>query len=81
MSTSRQHYGVTGLGTWLVECGNDFIEQMPGLRKAMLTTSGLKKNVAFYQTRLVMSVPVQDPEKHLVMIRKRGGQKARYSTQ
>jgi ribosomal protein S18 acetylase RimI-like enzyme len=69
-----------GLGTWLVKCCNDFIGQMPALRKAMLATSNPKRNAAFYQAQLGMSVPPQDPEKHLVLLRK-GDPAARSSTQ
>lgn len=62
-----------GLGTWLVQCCSEFIEKMPFLRKAMLSTSNPKRNALFYQNQLGMSIPLQDPESNLVLMRK--GQK------
>lgn len=63
-----------GLGAWLVDCCNKVMEQMPFLRKAMLCTSDPVRNGQFYQKKLGMHVPVQDPETHLVLMRKGGGQ-------
>jgi len=70
-----------GLGTWLVECCNDFIGGMPALRKFMLATSNPRRNYRFYQQMLDLTVPEQDPEKHLIMIRSGPGGVARYSEQ
>jgi ribosomal protein S18 acetylase RimI-like enzyme len=62
-----------GLGTLLVRSCDSFINGLPFLRKMMLSTSNPKRNAAFYQSQLRMSVPVQDPERHLVMVRTGSG--------
>ena len=45
-----------GLGTWLIQCVQSVIEEMPNLRRSMLFTSDWDRSVPFYQKHLKMSV-------------------------
>lgn len=58
-----------GLGTWLVECCDEFLSGIPTLRKLMLATSSPRRNAGFYRRMLGVDAPEQDPERHLIMVR------------
>ena len=45
-----------GLGTWLIRCVQEVIEEMPHLRKSMLFTGSWEKSVPFYEELMGMSV-------------------------
>lgn len=38
-----------GLGTWLIQCVQEVIEEMPHLRRSMLFTSSWERSVPFYE--------------------------------
>ncbi len=43
-----------GLGTWLIQCVQEVIEEMPHLRRSMLFTSSWERSVPFYQRFMSM---------------------------
>jgi len=46
----------TGLGTWLIKCVQELIDEMPDLRKVMLATSSWERSVPFYKKLMRMEV-------------------------
>lgn len=45
-----------GLGTWVIKCVQEVIEEMPHLRRSMLFTSDWKRSVPFYERHMEMEV-------------------------
>lgn len=45
-----------GFGTWLIQCVQEVIEEMPHLRRSMLFTSSWDKSVPFYEKLMGMNV-------------------------
>lgn len=50
-----------GLGSWLVSCVQEIIEDMPYLRRSMLFTSDWKRSVPFYEKVMGMHVLINTP--------------------
>ncbi|KLO99302.1 GNAT family N-acetyltransferase [Fusarium fujikuroi] len=49
-------YQGKGLGSWLVRCMREVLDEMPDLRRAMLLTGDWERSVPFYEKLLGMSL-------------------------
>ncbi|OAA80665.1 Acyl-CoA N-acyltransferase [Akanthomyces lecanii RCEF 1005] len=67
-----------GLGSWLVQCVQGVIEEMPYLRRSMLFTSSWEKSVPFYQKHMDMEVVESKSGHGLVTMERKGRGHPRY---
>ncbi|KAJ2966987.1 hypothetical protein NQ176_g9886 [Zarea fungicola] len=67
-----------GLGTWMVECVQEVVEEMPYLRRSMLFTSSWEKSVPFYKKLMGMEVIESKYGEGLVTMERKGKGHPRY---
>lgn len=61
-----------GLGTWLVRCIDEVIEDMPHLRRSMLFTADWKRSVPFYEKNMRMNLVLTRFGEDLAVMEKKG---------
>ncbi len=70
-----------GLGSWLVRCVQEVVEEMPHLRRSMLFTSNWEKSVPLYQRLMGMEVVESKVGDGLVTMERKGRGHPRYGSQ
>lgn len=70
-----------GLSSWLVQCVQHVIEELPHLRRSMLFTSSWEKSVPFYQKHMEMEVVESKAGHGLVTMERKGRGHPRYGSQ
>ncbi|KAJ3475639.1 hypothetical protein NLG97_g9388 [Lecanicillium saksenae] len=70
-----------GLGSWLIQCVQEVIEEMPHLRRSMLFTSSWEKSVPFYQKLMGMEVIESKFGSGLVTMERKGRGHPRYGSE
>lgn len=68
----RRHQGA-GLGSWLVRCVQEVVEDMPHLRRSMLLTADWDRSVPFYESLMDMKVIEGRREKGGLAVMERKG--------
>ncbi|XWW93002.1 hypothetical protein V2A60_000930 [Cordyceps javanica] len=69
-----------GLGSWLVRCVQQVVEEMPHLRRSMLFTSNWEQSVPFYEKLMGMEVVESKPGAGLVTMERKGRGHPRYGS-
>ncbi|KAJ6785982.1 hypothetical protein PWT90_06277 [Aphanocladium album] len=70
-----------GLGSWMIECVQEVIEEMPHLRRSMLFTTSWEKSVPFYQKLMGMEVIESKFGEGLVTMERKGRGHPRYGSE
>ncbi|OAA64889.1 Acyl-CoA N-acyltransferase [Cordyceps fumosorosea ARSEF 2679] len=70
-----------GLGSWLVRCVREVVEEMPHLRRSMLFTSSWERSVPFYRRLMGMEVVESTPGQGLITMECKGRGHPRYGSE
>lgn len=70
-----------GLGSWMMKCIQEIIEEMPYLRRSMLFTTSWEKSVPFYKKLMGMYVVESKEGDGLVTMERKGRGHPRYGSE
>lgn len=65
-------YQGKGLGSWLVTCVQEVVDEMPHLRRSMLFTADWERSVPFYEKLMGMQLIESRPNKGLAIMEAKG---------